>query len=91
MISITPISGMTLTTLIVTAVALSALGLRGESGMLQVLLIGGVVCTALSMSGSLVTQYKIALLAGRHAAPDRALEPRRARWSPPWPPPPSSC
>jgi putative OPT family oligopeptide transporter len=59
MISITPISGMTLTTLIVTAVALSYLGLRGESGMLQVLLIGGVVCTALSMSGSLVTQYKI--------------------------------
>jgi putative OPT family oligopeptide transporter len=59
MISITPISGMTLTTLIVTAVALSAMGLRGESGMLQTLLIGGVVCTALSMSGSLVTQYKI--------------------------------
>ena len=59
MISITPISGMTLTTLIVTAVALSAMGLSGEDGMLQVLLIGGVVCTALSMSGSLVTQYKI--------------------------------
>jgi putative OPT family oligopeptide transporter len=59
LISITPISGMTLTTLIVTAVALSALGLSGPSGMLQVLLIGGVVCTALSMSGSLVTQYKI--------------------------------
>src|SRR5450759_709441 len=59
MISITPISGMTLTTLIVTAVALSALGLSGPGGMLQVLLIGGVVCTALSMSGSLVTQYKI--------------------------------
>jgi putative OPT family oligopeptide transporter len=59
MISITPISGMTLTTLIVTAVVLSSLGLKGESGMLQVLLIGGVVCTALSMSGSLVTQYKI--------------------------------
>jgi len=64
MISITPISGMTLTTLIVTAVSLSALGLRGESGMLQVLLIGGVVCTALSMSGSLVTQYKIAYWLG---------------------------
>ena len=59
MISITPISGMTLTTLIITAVALSAMGLSGESGMLQVLLIGGVVCTALSMAGSLVTQYKI--------------------------------
>jgi putative OPT family oligopeptide transporter len=64
MISITPISGMTLTTLIVTAGALSALGLRGESGMLQVLLIGGVVCTALSMAGSLVTQYKIAYWLG---------------------------
>ena len=64
MISITPISGMTLTTLIVTAVALSRMGLSGESGMLQVLLIGGVVCTALSMSGSLVTQYKIAYWLG---------------------------
>jgi putative OPT family oligopeptide transporter len=59
MISITPISGMTLTTLIVTAVVLAEMGLSGERGMLQVLLIGGVVCTALSMSGSLVTQYKI--------------------------------
>jgi putative OPT family oligopeptide transporter len=69
MISITPISGMTLTTLIVTAVVLSALGLGGESGMLQVLLIGGVVCTALSMSGSLVTQYKIGYWLG--ATPKR--------------------
>jgi putative OPT family oligopeptide transporter len=69
MISITPISGMTLTTLIVTAVALSALGLSGQSGMLQVLLIGGVVCTALSMSGSLVTQYKIGYWLG--ATPKR--------------------
>jgi putative OPT family oligopeptide transporter len=64
MISITPISGMTLTTLIVTAVVLSRLGLRGESGMLQVLLVGGVVCTALSMAGSLITQYKIAYWLG---------------------------
>ena len=64
MISITPISGMTLTTLIITAVILSGLGLSGESGMLQTLLIGGVVCTALSMSGSLVTQYKIAYWLG---------------------------
>ncbi len=69
MISITPISGMTLTTLIITAVALSALGLSGESGMLQVLLIGGVVCTALSMSGSLVSQYKIGYWLG--ATPKR--------------------
>jgi putative OPT family oligopeptide transporter len=64
MISITPISGMTLTTLIVTAVVLSRLGLSGEGGMLQVLLVGGVVCTALSMAGSLVTQYKVAYWLG---------------------------
>jgi putative OPT family oligopeptide transporter len=59
MISVTPISGMTLTTLIIGAVTLAALGLKGGAGMLAILLIGGVVCTALSMSGSLVTQFKI--------------------------------
>ena len=59
MISITPVSGMTLTTLIVAAVVLSRLGLSGERGMLATLLIGGVVCTALSMTGSMVTLMKI--------------------------------
>jgi uncharacterized oligopeptide transporter (OPT) family protein len=44
--------------------ALSAMGLKGQGGMLQVPLVGGVVCTALSMSGSLVTQYKIAYWLG---------------------------
>ena len=59
MISTTPISGMTLTTLIISALALSSLGLAGASGMLSVLLIGGVVCTALSMTGSMVTLLKV--------------------------------
>jgi len=59
MISITPVSGMTLTTLIIAAVALSGLGLTGERGMLATLLIGGVVCTALSMTGSMVTLFKV--------------------------------
>jgi putative OPT family oligopeptide transporter len=59
MISITPISGMTLTTLILSAVLLVNLGLTGEAGMVATLLIGGVVCTALSMTGSLVTQFKV--------------------------------
>ncbi|MFT3912875.1 MAG: OPT family oligopeptide transporter [Anaeromyxobacteraceae bacterium] len=76
MISITPISGMTLTTLIITAVVLSSLGLKGESGMLQTLLIGGVVCTALSMSGSLVTQYKIGYWLGATPRRIRARQPR---------------
>ena len=73
MISVTPISGMTLTTLIIAAVALSALGLKGAPGMLAILLIGGVVCTALSMSGSLVTQFKIGHWLGS--------TPRSIQWS----------
>lgn len=73
MISITPISGMTLTTLIISAVTLSALGLAGKSGMLAILLIGGVVCSALSMSGSLVTQFKIGHWLG--------ATPSRIQWS----------
>jgi putative OPT family oligopeptide transporter len=64
MISTTPISGMTLTTLIISAVVLSSLGLSGPSGMLSVLLIGGVVCTALSMTGSMVTLLKVGYWTG---------------------------
>ena len=64
MISTTPISGMTLTTLIISAIVLSSLGLAGASGMLSVLLIGGVVCTALSMTGSMVTLLKVGYWTG---------------------------
>jgi putative OPT family oligopeptide transporter len=63
-ISITPVSGMTLTTLIIAAIFLSRLGLSGPDGMLAVLLIGGVVCTALSMTGSLVTLFKVGYWTG---------------------------
>ena len=65
MISITPVSGMTLTTLIVASVVLGrVLGLSGDEGMLATLLIGGVVCTALSMTGSMVTLMKIGYWVG---------------------------
>jgi putative OPT family oligopeptide transporter len=65
MISITPVSGMTLTTLIVSSVVLGRmLGLSGPEGMLATLLIGGVVCTALSMTGSMVTLMKIGYWVG---------------------------
>ncbi len=63
-ISITPVSGMTLTTLIIAAVVLSRMGLTGTQGMLAVLLVGGVVCTALSMAGSLVTLFKVGYWTG---------------------------
>ncbi|MHB0969466.1 MAG: OPT family oligopeptide transporter [Thermoanaerobaculia bacterium] len=54
-----PISGMTLMTLILTAIFLVKAGLSGKTGMLAALLIGGVVCTALSMAGGLITDLKI--------------------------------
>ncbi len=63
-ISITPVSGMTLTTLIISAVLLSQMGLKGTEGMLAVLLIGGVVCSALSTTGSLVTLFKVGYWVG---------------------------
>ena len=58
MISITPISGMTLTTLIIATWVLSTLGMQGPAGMLASLLIGGVVCTALSTTASMATILK---------------------------------
>ncbi len=54
-----PVSGMTLMTLILTSLVLSWVGLKGEAGMVAALIIGGVVCTALAMSGGLITDLKI--------------------------------
>ncbi len=54
-----PVSGMTIMTLIITALVLVAAGLKGNAGMVAALVIGGVVCTALSMAGGLVTDFKI--------------------------------
>lgn len=54
-----PVSGMTLMTLILASVVMVAVGLKGNSGMLAALLMGGVVCTALSMAGSFITDLKI--------------------------------
>jgi putative OPT family oligopeptide transporter len=54
-----PVSGMTLMTLILSSIILTSIGLKGESGMIAALLIGGVVCTALSMAGGFITDLKI--------------------------------
>ena len=54
-----PVSGMTLMTLILASVILVASGLSGKEGMVAALIIGGVVCTALSIAGGLVTDLKI--------------------------------
>ncbi|VBB45803.1 Peptide transporter [uncultured Paludibacter sp.] len=54
-----PVSGMTLMTLILSSVILVSVGLKGWQGMVSALIIGGVVCTALSMAGGFVTDLKI--------------------------------
>ncbi len=54
-----PVSGMTLMTLILASVVMVAVGLKGQSGMVAALVMGGVVCTALSMAGGFVTDLKI--------------------------------
>lgn len=54
-----PVSGMTIMTLIITSLVLVAVGLKGERGMVAAMVIGGVVCTALSMAGGFITDLKI--------------------------------
>lgn len=54
-----PVSGMTLMTLIITSLVLVWAGLSGTAGMVAALIIGGVVCTALSMAGGFITDLKI--------------------------------
>ena len=54
-----PVSGMTLMTLILSSLVLVSVGLSGTTGMTAALIIGGVVCTALSMAGGFITDLKI--------------------------------
>ena len=54
-----PVSGMTLMTLILSSLVLVSVGLNGTAGMTAALVIGGVVCTALSMAGGFITDLKI--------------------------------
>ena len=54
-----PVSGMTLMTLILASVVMVAVGLKGTGGMVAALVMGGVVCTALSMAGGFITDLKI--------------------------------
>jgi putative OPT family oligopeptide transporter len=54
-----PVSGMTLMTLILSSLIMVSVGLSGPTGMIAALIIGGVVCTALSMAGGFITDLKI--------------------------------
>jgi putative OPT family oligopeptide transporter len=71
-VGINPVSGMTLMTLIIACLLLVAAGLSGPSGMMAALLIGGVVCTSLSMAGGLITDLKVGYWIG--------ATPARQQW-----------
>jgi putative OPT family oligopeptide transporter len=69
-----PVSGMTIMTLIITALVLVAVGLKGDRGMAAAMIIGGVVCTALSMAGGFVTDLKIGYWTGTTPAKQQMLK-----------------
>ena len=72
-----PVSGMTLMTLILACVIMAAVGLKGVSGMTAALIMGGVVCTALSTAGSFITDLKIGYWLGstpkKHSSSSESL------------------
>ena len=70
-----PVSGMTLMTLIVASTVFVAVGLSGTKGIIASMVIGGVVCTALSMAGGMVTDMKIGYWLGSTPAKQQHGKP----------------
>jgi len=68
-VGVNPVSGMTLMTLILSSIILVAAGLSGPAGMLSALIIGGVVCTALSTAGAFISDLKVGYWLG--STPER--------------------
>ena len=69
-----PVSGMTLMTLILASLIMAAVGLNGTSGMVAALIMGGVVCTALSSAGAFVTDLKIGYWLGSTPAKQQSFK-----------------
>ena len=53
-----PVSGMTMLTIIISSLVLLNFGVSGTTGMFFVMALAGMVCTALSVSGQTVTDFK---------------------------------
>jgi putative OPT family oligopeptide transporter len=53
-----PVSGMTMLTIIISSVILLRFGVSGTTGMFFVMAMAGMVCTALSTSGQMITDLK---------------------------------
>lgn len=69
-----PVSGMTLMTLILASIIMVLVGLKGTAGMVAALIMGGVVCTALSSAGAFVTDLKIGYWLGSTPAKQQSLK-----------------
>jgi putative OPT family oligopeptide transporter len=69
-----PVSGMTLMTLILSSAILVSVGLKGWQGMVSSLVIGGIVCTALSMAGGFVTDLKVGYWLGTTPAKQQSYK-----------------
>lgn len=69
-----PVSGMTLMTLILASLVMAVVGLKGTSGMVAALIMGGVVCTALSSAGAFVTDLKIGYWLGSTPAKQQTFK-----------------
>lgn len=69
-----PVSGMTLMTLIVACIIMAAVGMKGTGGMVAALIMGGVVCTALSTAGSFITDLKIGYWLGSTPAKQQTFK-----------------
>lgn len=69
-----PVSGMTLMTLILASLVMVAVGLNGTAGMVAAAIIGGVVCTALSMAGGFITDLKVGYWIGTTPAKQQSFK-----------------
>ena len=69
-----PVSGMTLMTLILASLVMSVVGLKGTSGMVAALVMGGVVCTALASAGAFITDLKIGYWLGSTPAKQQTFK-----------------
>jgi putative OPT family oligopeptide transporter len=69
-----PVSGMTLMTLILSSAVLASVGLKGWQGMVSSLIIGGIVCTALSMAGGFITDLKVGYWLGTTPAKQQSFK-----------------
>ena len=76
-VGVNPVSGMTLITVVLTILALVATGLKGTGGMFIALIVGCAVCTALSTSGALISDFKIGYWIGSTPRNQEMLEIRR--------------